>query len=329
METRHWLSILSSSDWEPGNRKLRWKILREGFSLDAIPQLLASSSWTVLEQSGGAQTGATKLLLQSNVVGDRCEMVVLFPKGNRCTVCVSSQIGCAVGCLFCATGKMGFRRQLSSFEILEQVYMARQIAKVESRHLRNVVFMGMGEPLHNISEVTKAIQFITDEEGFGIAPRRVTLSTSAPSNQLLTFVKENPRIPIAISLHSANNVLRRELMPRAMNDLDHIGIVIHGINQLQPNIPVWLEYVLLKDLNDRETDIDLLIEFCHGLRVEINLIPWNPINNGLHTTLNATTDRTRREEIALRLKSAGIKTTIRQSFGQMENAACGQLVVLN
>lgn len=330
----HWFQQLTSN---PGSNhatlaKVRWKILREGAHWRSFSDIEScTSSWKQIDQHGTAENGAIKWLLESVESSDRCEMVTLFPKGRRATVCVSSQIGCGVGCVFCATGSMGLKRNLSYLEIVEQVYLARQIALKAGRHLRNVVFMGMGEPLHNLLEVTKAIRWITSDFGFGISQRCVTVSTSGGNSGMVALAKQFPSVRLAVSLHSADQDLRRRLMPRAPNDLGALRATICELNSLQygslqTNAPVWLEVVLLEGLNDSEIHARQLIAFCDGLNVEVNLIPFNPIpsEERLQTTANHVHKR-----FANQLRSAGIITTIRQSLGGSDNAACGQLVVKN
>ncbi|MFN7446704.1 MAG: radical SAM protein [Pirellula sp.] len=259
-------------------------------------------------------------------------MVTLFPTEQRATVCVSSQIGCGVGCIFCATGTMGLKRNLSYLEIVEQVYLARRLAMQSGRHLRNVVFMGMGEPLHNLPEVIEAIRWILSDVGFGISQRCVTVSTSGGNSAMIALAREFPSLRLAVSLHAADQDLRRRLMPRAPNDLDALKETIREINalqqtaSLQKNAPVWLEVVLLAGINDSESHARQLIEFCEGLAVEVNLIPYNPIQSDERLV---TTDNTVHKRFANQLRSAGIVTTIRQSLGGQDGAACGQLVVKN
>lgn len=330
----HWFQQLTSNPRSNHATlaKVRWKILREGAHWRSLSDTEScTSSWKQIDQHGTAETGAIKWLLESVESSDQCEMVTLFPKGRRATVCVSSQIGCGVGCVFCATGSMGLKRNLSYLEIVEQVYLARQIALKAGRHLRNVVFMGMGEPLHNLLEVTKAIRWITADVGFGISQRCVTVSTSGGNSAMIALAKQFPSVRLAVSLHSADQDLRRRLMPRAPNDLNSLRATICELNSLQNgslqnDAPVWLEVVLLEGLNDSEIHARQLIAFCEGLNVEVNLIPFNPIpsEEGLRTTANHVHKR-----FANQLRSAGIITTIRQSLGGSDNAACGQLVVKN
>ncbi|XZE19494.1 radical SAM protein [Pirellulaceae bacterium SH449] len=346
----HWWEVLQLESI-PGLAKNRWRILREGASLDEVLTAHPSrSSWQILTEKGGMGSGAIKCLLQSNDLGDACEMVVLFPKsGNRATVCVSSQIGCAVGCQFCSTGTMGFRRNLIRYEILEQVYWARRIALRHERSLRNVVFMGMGEPLHNVEEVWASIHGMVNDKGFGISPRSITLSTALGGTHFLETAKQFPKLRLALSLHSASSQVRKRLVPKSPSDIERLREVIREINCLQDHEPVWLEITLLKGVNDTLPDQEALVRFCDGLQVQINLIPYNPIavtdravshqsGDPEHRSLAVVGNRLGGNElegtgmedildIARFLRSHGLVVRVRHSFGDQDNAACGQLVL--
>lgn len=288
-------------------------------------------------------------MLLASMAGQRCEAVALFPgppaslienkqdiaptaipadKSRsrlavrpRATACISSQPGCGVGCPFCATGQLGYRGNLTAPEIVEQVYWAGCIARQHRRWLRNVVFMGMGEPLHNFASTMQAIQLLTDDEYFGLPQKRITVSTVGVPAAMLKLVNRFRNIRIALSLHSAQSELRRKLVPKAMNQLSSLREAIVAIN-LQQSCPVWLEVVLLAGVNDGLEDIDALLVFCQGLNVEVNLIPYNATTNSLGF---AATAQSRREQIAQTLRAAGIRTTLRTSFGAEQQAACGQL----
>jgi 23S rRNA (adenine2503-C2)-methyltransferase len=346
----HWWEVLKLEN-APGLAKTRWRILREGASLDEVLTAHPSrSSWQILKQTGDMGSGAIKCLLQSNDFDDACEMVVLFPKsGDRATVCVSSQIGCAVGCQFCATGTMGFQRNLTRYEILEQVYWARRVALQHERSLRNVVFMGMGEPLHNIEEVWASIHCVISDKGFGISPRSVTLSTALGGTHFLETARQFPKLRLALSLHSVCSPVRKRLVPKSPSDMERLREVIREINCLQGNEPVWLEITLLKGINDTRQEQEALVRFCEGLQVQINLIPYNPIEvsdrsvshqsgdprNGSLVVIGDTLGGNRFEgtgredifDIARFLRSHGLVVRVRHSFGDQDNAACGQLVL--
>lgn len=311
-----------------------------------------------------------KYRLKSRTHGDACETVLMQPRPRRATVCVSTQVGCAVGCAFCATGRMGLVRQLKSTEILEQVLIARshlhashtslwrttqphrspKEVRAARPHLRNIVFMGMGEPLHNVNEVSDALAFLLDDQGFGFSPRHVTLSTVGVPEKMVAMAERFPRLRIALSLHAAQRDLRKRLIPRATNDLDALKKAIERINAIDPEGPVWIEYALLRNINDSPTDADALIAFCAGLRVEINVIPYNDISHaddishaeGIRASddasaqmvdpwvdpaarFHAPSPQTARSFVQ-RLRDAGYFTTLRNTLGQSIQAACGQLI---
>ncbi|AMV34130.1 putative dual-specificity RNA methyltransferase RlmN [Pirellula sp. SH-Sr6A] len=335
----HWLHVLGAPDGCASLKRRAWKVLREG---QPIEQHLANTdwmrSWSIAQTVGEPASGAVKFRLRSNRTQQDCETVVLFPKqGRRATACISSQIGCGVGCLFCATGTMGFQRNLRPEEMLEQVYLARCLAQREGRHLRNVVLMGMGEPLHNLEAVCDSIAFMVSDRGFGLRERFVTVSTSGIPSAMLALVRRFPAIRMALSLHTANGSDRRLLMPKAPNDLEVLRETVRAINRIQAireehkdapefcAVPVWIEYVLLDGWNDSLLDAERLLSFCKGLCVEVNLIPLNGTAVGDGKAL-APSPRERQQEFAAALRRGGITTTIRNSFGAGENAACGQLV---
>lgn len=336
----HWWELLQGSQYDiPA--KSRWKILREGAGLESLlHQHPWKTSWQIIAQSGDASLGAIKCLLRSQEFGDECEMVVLFPKmGKRATVCVSSQIGCGVGCRFCSTGTMGLRRNLSSKEILEQVYLSRRMVLPLGRSLRNVVFMGMGEPMHNCDAVWDSLSGMVGEFGFGLSPRSITVSSAIGASSLIETAKRFPRIRIALSLHAANADLRRKLVPRSPSEMDRLKDVILTINQIQKTEPVWLEMTMLKGINDSRSDIEALVELTDGLNVQVNLIPFNPIpidlrpsgNNSFslfpeHDVLESTPLDTI-YAVAQELRSRGLVVRVRHSFGDEHSAACGQLAL--
>ena len=336
----HWWDLLHDSRYLiPA--KSKWKILREGVSLQTLlSNHRFAKSWEVLAEHGEYSRGAIKCLIRSVEFGDECEMVVLFPKtGTRATVCVSSQIGCGVGCKFCSTGTMGFRRNLSRHEILEQVYLARCMAIRFGRNLRNVVFMGMGEPMHNCEAVWESLNGMMGDSGFGISPRAITVSTAIGGGMLIETATKFPKVRIALSLHSANADVRRELVPKSPSEMERMKEVILEINRLQGGEPVWLEITMLKGINDRPSDAEKLVEFSRELNVQINLIPYNPArqneNSGVSKTFPLmfysseleSTDLNDIYAIAQYLRGQGVVVRVRNSFGDQDNAACGQLAL--
>ena len=265
------------------------------------------------------QDGATKLLFRTTT-GMLIESVLLRIASGRNTLCVSSQVGCAAACVFCATGKMGVAHDLSPFEIVDQVFQVGQLLGQEASRLRNVVFMGMGEPLHNEANVIEAIRLLTSTEYFNFSPHRILVSTVGITDAMRRLVAACPDINVAVSLHSVNQSVRERLIPIAKKyDLSQLQSAIRDINQRQ----VMIEYLMLRGINDTEQDAIELINWLQGLDVHVNLIPYNPIEG--EPTLECSDVEVMRR-FAEKLKQAGVKTTTRYSLGNDIAAACGQLV---
>ncbi len=265
--------------------------------------------------------GATKLLLRTDA-GLLIESVILRIATGRTTLCVSSQVGCAAACEFCATGKMGIARNLSTNEILDQVLQAGQMLATEDRRLRNIVFMGMGEPFHNEQNLHRAIDLLTAPEFFNISPTKILVSTVGVADAMLRCVERFPRVNIALSLHSVRQDVREQLIPLAANfPLDHLRRTIIELNR-QQTATVMIEYLMLAGVNDSKEDALELVDWLTGLNVHVNLIPYNPIDDAPRL---AATDREAIAKFSLPIREAGFKTTVRHSLGNDIAAACGQL----
>ncbi len=309
-------------------RRLRLHLLKR-FAPDEVarssfpfPKDVQFHELTVTQRCDSAIDGATKLLLKT-VDGLPLETVILRPSTGRATVCVSSQVGCAAACAFCATGRMGIARNLSVEQILDQVLHAGQILATEGRLLRNVVFMGMGEPFHNEDVVHAAVERLIDREWFQLSPRKLCVSTVGIPDAMRRFAERFPTVRLALSLHSSRQDVREQLIPlakkypleelrRTLEDLRH---VLYG--------EVMIEYLLLAGVNDSLTDADELIAWLDGLDVHVNLIPYNAVEEAPQLEASPLA---KREAFARTLKDAGIKTTMRYSLGNDIAAACGQLV---
>ncbi|QBG47436.1 23S rRNA (adenine(2503)-C(2))-methyltransferase RlmN [Verrucomicrobia bacterium S94] len=263
--------------------------------------------------------GASKLIFKTHD-GHLIESVVLRPKTGRTSICISSQVGCACYCSFCATGKMGFTRNLTMAEILDQVTQANRMVKPEGRAIRNVVFMGMGEPLLNTRQVFRALDFMMDPKMFDLAGSRITVSTVGIPEAMELFTQTYPNVHLALSLHSAVQEVRQRMMPQArVYPLERIRETLvaasaHG--------RVMIEYLMLAGVNDREQDFQALEQYLTGIPVHINLIPYNEFSG---SSLRGT-PQPEREQFANRLKAAGFDVTLRYSMGSDIAAACGQLV---
>ena len=247
---------------------------------------------------------------------------VLIPTSKRTTACVSSQVGCSLDCIFCATAALKRIRNLNADEIYDQVVaMDKQSKLYFKRPLSNIVFMGMGEPLMNYKNVLSAIDKITDPEGLAISPRRVTVSTSGIPKMIYKLADDKVKFGLAVSLHSARQEVREKIMPFAnkfpLTDL--FKALIHWYEYTKKQIT--FEYVIWQGVNDKKEDIQALVKLCLRIPSKVNLIQYNPIDNSSMKEAPV-------EIIDAYLKAltqARIKVTYRRSRGEDISAACGQL----
>ncbi len=294
---------------------------------DALSRFPARDRVTVhslelYHRSDSAVDGASKLLLKT-AGGMLIESVILRVESGRTALCVSSQVGCAAACDFCATGKMGIARNLTSGEILDQLLIAGQLLAVEKRKVRNIVFMGMGEPFHNEANLYETLEALIASDLFHHSPAKLLVSTVGVADAMLRCAKRFPTVNLALSLHSVRQDVREQLIPLARTySLDQLRSTVREINSKTMS-PVMIEYLMLAGRNDSAADASELIAWLAGLRVHVNLIPYNPIDESPHLQ---GSDRPTREAFASQLKQAGIETTLRYSLGQDIAAACGQLV---
>jgi 23S rRNA (adenine2503-C2)-methyltransferase len=245
---------------------------------------------------------------------------VLIPEGDRRTLCISSQVGCALKCGFCATGASGFRRNMTAAEIVHQVCFAVKRLEGRADRLTNVVFMGMGEPLENPREVSRTIAILLSQFGFGLSGKRVTVSTAGVVPEMLALAKEHP-VSFAVSINAPGDDLRSKLMP--INRKYPLRELVGAMKRipLQSGRKVTAEYVLLAGINDSAKDAGALARLLRGTRVKVNLIPFNAHECGeFLSPTPETADRFR--EILL---AAGIQTITRERRGADIRAACGQL----
>jgi 23S rRNA (adenine2503-C2)-methyltransferase len=246
---------------------------------------------------------------------------VLMRDGAKRTLCVSTQVGCAVGCVFCATGAIGLRRHLSAGEILRQIYEteSRLAPEPGGEHLTNVVLMGMGEPLHNYAATRTALERLVGRSGRGMSPRRITLSTSGYPERIARLAREGPHVRLAISLTAAEDELRARLIPLGRRH-SVASLVEAGEEYARATgSRVTFEYVMLEGVNDSLDDARLLSRLLRGRRV--NLIPLNPhAYSTMRPPSPEAIDRFHRQ-----IKSAGVVSTVRWSRGREIDAACGQL----
>ena len=248
--------------------------------------------------------------------------MVLIPAKQRVTVCISSQVGCPLGCSFCATATMGFVRNLHAYEIYQQVLLALRLA--QERHnvrLSNIVIMGMGEPLLNFDAVSQAIRIITSAQGLEMSPSRITLSTVGIPDGIKRLADSNLNIQLAISLHSADPRTRQELMPIAKtHSLQALSQAIQYYHRTTQQ-RITLEYLLLDDINDQVKDAEKLAIFCRSFPVKINLIEYN---SNPFTTYSQSSEE-RLADFADYLESKNMLVQVRRNRGKDIAAACGQL----
>ncbi|MCA6488183.1 MAG: 23S rRNA (adenine(2503)-C(2))-methyltransferase RlmN [Chitinophagaceae bacterium] len=248
---------------------------------------------------------------------------VLIPAEDRKTACVSSQIGCSLTCKFCATGYMERKRNLQFDEIYDQVVLINRSSEENfGKKLTNIVFMGMGEPLLNYNEVMKAIALITDPEGMGMSPRRITVSTAGVAKQIKKLGDDQVRFKLALSLHAANDSKRNQIMP--INETNNIKALTEALRYFYDKTgnEITLEYILLQGVNDSETDAMELVKIYRQVPADlVNIIEYNPIEAFRFQ---------RPEESAIQqfmrlLEKNGVNARLRRSRGKDIDAACGQL----
>jgi 23S rRNA (adenine2503-C2)-methyltransferase len=261
-----------------------------------------------------------------DVGGGNAVESVYIPEDDRATLCISSQAGCAVGCRFCSTGHQGFSRNLSTGEILAQLWHAehslRQRLGTQERVISNVVMMGMGEPLQNYSALVPALKVMLDDHGYGLSRRRVTVSTSGVVPMIERLEQDCP-VALAVSLHAPNDALRDELVPlNKKYPIDELLAACKHYLQAAPRDFITFEYCMLDGVNDSDEHARQLIALVKGrINCKFNLIPFNPFpQSGLKRS-----DLGRVQAFAKVLAEAGIVTTVRKTRGDDIDAACGQL----
>ncbi|CAN5611170.1 23S rRNA (adenine(2503)-C(2))-methyltransferase RlmN [soil metagenome] len=240
---------------------------------------------------------------------------------ERHTLCISSQAGCAVGCPFCATGELGFGRDLETAEIMDQVRLAARRLAADGKRITNIVFMGMGEPLLNLDRVLEAVEALNDPARFGLGARHITVSTSGVVPGIRRLTALGPQFTLAVSLHAARDALRDVLVP--LNRRWPVAEVVAAARDhaSATGRRISYEYTMIAGVNDTPEDADALVALLRGDHAHVNLIPMNPV---AHTPWEASAMPVI-ESFAATLQGAGIGTTIRRNRGQEVGAACGQL----
>ncbi len=289
-------------------------------------------SQLTIEKILNSTDGETTKALFKLVDGCKIESVLMKHIGERITVCVSSQVGCPIGCEFCATGQQGFKRNLSSGEMVDQVlFFARtarvgdEVATSSSRfanaRVTNVVFMGMGEPFLNYDNVLEAIRILNDKDGFNLGARHNSVSTAGIIEGIKKFSNEKIQVNLAISLHAPNNALRTKLMP--INKTYPIEEVLTAVDNYiaKTNRKVMFEYLMIDKINDSEAQAEELAKIMKKPLYLVNLISFNPVS---HSTFKPSSD-SRIKKFREILEKNKVAFTQRHRFGQEIQAACGQL----
>ena len=271
-----------------------------------------------LERVAVSTDGTRKLVLRLQD-GGAIESVLIPMEEGRFTQCISSQLGCALDCKFCYTGSLGLSRHLTPGEIVDQVVLGRH-ALAEGGRITHLVYMGMGEPLHNLNAVVESLGPICDEEGLGFTHRRVTVSTSGLVPEIEKLGKQAP-VNLALSLNASNDEVRSRIMP--INKKYPIASLVKALREypLPPRRKMTVEYVLLGGVNDAAENARELVALLRGLRVRVNLIPWNPFQGPGYDR----PDEERVRQFQKILKRAGYTVTVRTTKGLDIDAACGQL----
>ncbi|RUM75815.1 MAG: 23S rRNA (adenine(2503)-C(2))-methyltransferase RlmN [Sulfurovum sp.] len=302
-------------------QKLRESLANQ-YTLTPLKQLMVQNS----------KDGSRKYLYELHD-GHTVEAVLLLMKDKtyhedgslkhqeRYTVCISSQVGCKVGCAFCLTAKSGFMRNLTAGEIVEQVRMIKKDNNIDANRRVNLVYMGMGEPLDNLEEVVKSVKIFSDLEGMAIATHRQTISTSGLSTKIEKLGKMELGINLAISLHAVDDALRATLMP--INKAYNIASIIDAVKNFPVNDRkrVMFEYLVIKDVNDDISAAKKLLSLLDGIKAKVNLIYFNPYG-GTKFERPTKEDMNKFQDF---LTKRGLHCTIRESKGLDISAACGQL----
>ncbi|KAK9675560.1 hypothetical protein RND81_11G015200 [Saponaria officinalis] len=325
---------VQSYGFRPGQAMMLWKRLYgnniwahccdelEGLNKDLRKMLSEHAEFKALSlKDVRTASDGTKKILFTLEDGLVIETVIIPCDRGRNTVCVSSQVGCAMNCQFCYTGRMGLKRDLTSAEIVEQAVFARRLFTKEVGSITNVVFMGMGEPLQNIDNVVRAADVMVDEQGLQFSPRKVTVSTSGLVPQLKRFLRES-KCALAVSLNATTDEVRNWIMP--INRKYNLELLLGTLRdelRHRRNYTVLFEYVMLAGVNDSMEDAKRLIHLVKDIPCKINLISFNP-HSGSY--FKPTTDE-KMIEFRNVLAAGGVTVLLRLSRGDDEMAACGQL----
>lgn len=251
---------------------------------------------------------------------------VLIPTKSRMTACISSQVGCSLACKFCATGRLKLLKNLSAGEIVDQVvYLNKQAEERYGQHLSNIVYMGMGEPLLNYANVLRSTELLTSEEGLGMSPKRITISTAGIAKMIKRLGDDEVKFNLALSLHAANDQKRNQIME--INESNNLAALAEAVKYFHDKTGsrVTYEYIIFKGFNDEIRDAQELAEFCKNVPCKVNIIEYNPIDDGEFKQA----DTNKINAFAQFLEERNIIVNIRRSRGKDIDAACGQLANKN
>jgi 23S rRNA (adenine2503-C2)-methyltransferase len=304
--------------WMREGELTKCKQFVEPHALPLVEQIIALTEFSLPTLSLRKDVGNVSKFLLKYADGLESESV-LIPMEAGNTLCLSSQVGCKMGCAFCETGRMGLLRSLSTEEIIAQVYTAKFLLGAE---VRNIVFMGMGEPLDNFEAVMQAVKVLTDPSGLAFGPSRISISTSGIVEGIYKMIEvADPAINLAVSVNAPNDQIRKRIMPvNKQWDMQALKDAMIAYCQ-HPRREIFAEYVLMKDLNDSWECADQLAEYLQGLKVKINLIPYNPQSRDRFAPPSLETI----DIFAQKLRSHGYQVFVRLPKGQDIMAACGQL----
>jgi 23S rRNA (adenine2503-C2)-methyltransferase len=321
---------LDQRDWPAfRTRQIRhWLFERRAESLDEMTDLPKSlrgelaADWTLWTADVARHTrsddGTEKLLLS---LADHQQVeCVLLRDENRRSICISTQVGCGMGCVFCASGLDGMARNLTGGEIVEQMLRLQRLLPADER-LSHIVVMGMGEPLANLPALLPALDVAASQTGLGISPRRITISTVGLPAQIRRLAQDSPRFNLAVSLHAPDDALRRQLIRAAANI--SLAEVLEAADEYfeASGRRLTFEYVLLAGINDAREHADQLADLLAGRPALVNLIPYNPVAGLPYRTPSPNTTRQFREV----LEAVGLRVMVRFRKGDRIDAACGQL----
>ncbi|MFC2135690.1 23S rRNA (adenine(2503)-C(2))-methyltransferase RlmN [Bacteroidota bacterium] len=295
------------------------KSLREKLKVDFELDSLIKSKIQLSPSSG-----TKKYLFTTH--DERNIEAVLIPEGERNTLCISTQVGCPLDCKFCATGLMGYKRNLSVSEIVDQYILAAR--ESGEKGITNIVYMGMGEPLLNFDNTMKSLSLFTTEINSGIGRNRITVSTSGIPHKIKELADSDLRVKLALSLHSGFEDIRSQIMP--INQKYSLADTMDAVKYYarKTKTQITFEYVMLKDLNDRDEDIKALKKICSQMPSKINIIPFNSIAHMTPDGFSASLEPTSEDQIAIfadKLRDGNITVMLRETQGDDIAAACGQL----